>query len=727
MVVSHRPCAGLSGDETLRLAWLSIESSPDAVYWFDDAMRIVYANGAASRTLGYSQAELLRMTAADIDPTDAAAGVGHSGPVARITTVHRHKDGRLIPVDLTATQIVIGEGRYVAATVRDISSRRQTEASIENSEPGAGIAPVRVLVVEDNRLNQRVACATLERLGITVELANNGREAVEAMRRGPDRFDAILMDMQMPEMDGLEATTVIRKEFPHRAVPIIAATANTQRSERAACLAAGMNDFVSKPIDPRRLQSTLARWVRVPSAPRPPTPAPVLPSIRGVDIESVLARLDGKHDLLIRLLRGFVQEQGAAAATIAAAIARGDFDGALRMAHTVKGVAGTLSANAVYEAARALEVGLRQRQRETLPAHVERLGAALEVVCRSVAGWTEDPEAPMAASAHPEPARAAIATVLTEFDGLLQNRLIPMDATRQSILLVDDVPANLEVLNAVLGADYELIFATSGQEALDLARDHLPDLILLDVVMPGMDGNEACRQLKADPRTKGIPIIFVTAMDLEEDEAAGLESGAIDYVTKPIRASIVRARVRNHLDLKRARDLLESLSLTDPLTGLPNRRQFDAVLETEIRRAIRSKNHMGLLMCDLDHFKAYNDYYGHPAGDWCLHEVASVFRETFRRAGELPARYGGEEFAVILPGAMPPEARVMGERIRQAVEARLLPHTRSESAPRVTVSVGVASMLVTEEASASWLVQRADVALYASKRAGRNRVTCADQ
>jgi diguanylate cyclase (GGDEF)-like protein len=242
-----------------------------------------------------------------------------------------------------------------------------------------------------------------------------------------------------------------------------------------------------------------------------------------------------------------------------------------------------------------------------------------------------------------------------------------------------------------------------------------------------MDGNEACRQLKADPRTKGIPVIFVTAMDHEEDEAAGLDAGAIDYLTKPIRASIVKARVRNHVDLKRARDLLESLSITDPLTGLPNRRQFDAVLETEIRRAVRSMNHIGLLMCDLDHFKAYNDYYGHPAGDWCLQEVASVFREKFRRAGELPARYGGEEFAVILPGATPPDARMMGERIRQAIEARRLPHTPAGSIPWVTLSVGVASVLVAEEASASWLVQRADVALYASKKAGRNRVTCAEQ
>jgi diguanylate cyclase (GGDEF)-like protein len=301
-----------------------------------------------------------------------------------------------------------------------------------------------------------------------------------------------------------------------------------------------------------------------------------------------------------------------------------------------------------------------------------------------------------------------------------------MDAPRQTILLVDDAPANLEALNAVLGADYDLVFATGGQEALDLARDQLPDLILLDVMMPGVDGYDACRQLKADPRTKGIPIIFVTAMDHEEDEAAGLDAGAIDYLTKPIRASIVKARVRNHLDLKRAHDLLESLSITDPLTGLPNRRHFDAVLETEARRALRSGAHVALLMCDLDRFKAYNDYYGHPAGDWCLQEVASVFRSTFRRAGELPARYGGEEFAVILPGVTAPEACTLGERIRQAIEARRLPHARTGGFGWVTLSVGVASMLVTAEASASGLVQRADVALYASKKTGRNRVTCAE-
>lgn len=301
-----------------------------------------------------------------------------------------------------------------------------------------------------------------------------------------------------------------------------------------------------------------------------------------------------------------------------------------------------------------------------------------------------------------------------------------MDTPRHSILIVDDSPANLEALNAVLGADYDVVFATSGQEALDLAREQLPDLILLDVVMPGLDGYEACRRLKKDPRTSGIPVIFVTAMDHEEDETAGLDAGAIDYLTKPIRASIVKARVRNHLELKRARDLLESLSITDALTGLANRRQFDAALETEIRRAVRRMSGLGLLMCDLDYFKVYNDCCGHPAGDTCLQEIGAILLDTFKRAGELPARYGGEEFAVILPDSTPADTRLAGERIRAAVEERHLPHPRSGVGPWVTLSVGAACVTVTADVLPAMLVQRADVALYASKKSGRNRVTCAE-
>jgi PAS domain S-box-containing protein len=638
-----RLCSAPGEDEALRLAILSLEVSADCVYWFDSATRIVYANAAASRMLGYSREELARMAVADINPTCPADIVALAARMEVDTapqtyeTVHRHKDGRLIPVEVTTAPLAVGAPRYVAVAARDISSRRWMEAaasniageldrffdvavemlciidqrgflrrlnpaweralgytrdelmarpllefvhpddrqatdeavgrlassaavgtfssryqqkgggycwlewravsggdkiygaatdvtrrmaseaalrranesveaatnakhvflnsishelrtplnvvvgmshlalatdltpqqrdyltklqasasaltelvsrSLERSELGTEAGPPapdpdgadplpgqapdprpRVLVVDDNRLNLRVAREMLQRLGMVVETANNGREAVEAMRRGPDRFDVILMDIQMPEMDGLEATRVIRREFPHRAVPIVAATANALRSERAACLEAGMNDYVSKPIDPKRLEAALSPWVtRAKPAPvtparQVPPPSPQLAAVRGVDIGSALARLNGKHDLFARLLRGFVEEHRAAAAAIAAAIARDDIVAALRLVHDLKGVAGTLSANAVYESARALEASMRQGQRENLAAQVERLTVALDVVCRSVSEWPGDAVAPAPPTERLAPEWSAISADLAEFDRLLKNR-----------------------------------------------------------------------------------------------------------------------------------------------------------------------------------------------------------------------------------------------------------------------------------------------------------------
>jgi len=339
-------------------------------------------------------------------PLNAIVGMSHLALAAELTPQQRDYLTKLqASADVLTDRVSRGLEFSELGTEAPQGASSSVEAKAEavGPVPDGAAGPALVLVVEDNRLNQRIASEMLKRLGITVEIADNGREAVEAMRRAPDRFDAILMDMQMPEMNGLEATRVIRQEFPHRGVPIIAVTANALRSERAACFNAGMNDYVSKPIDPKRLESVLARWVKVsstaPGPTRPPadrqlrvTP-PTAIALTGVDVESALARLNGKQDLFVRLLRGFVQEHETAAATIADAIRRDDVDAALRMAHNLKGVAGTLSVNGVYEAARELEVGLRQGQRETLDARVERLSRALEEVCRSVAGWTGEVEA----------------------------------------------------------------------------------------------------------------------------------------------------------------------------------------------------------------------------------------------------------------------------------------------------------------------------------------------
>jgi diguanylate cyclase (GGDEF)-like protein len=295
------------------------------------------------------------------------------------------------------------------------------------------------------------------------------------------------------------------------------------------------------------------------------------------------------------------------------------------------------------------------------------------------------------------------------------------ETARQSILIVDDAPVNIEVLSEALATDYEVLFATSGQEALNIAFEENPDLILLDIVMPNMDGYEVCAQLKADPRTMAIPVIFVTAMDQEEDETRGLAVGAIDYLTKPIRPPIVRARVHNHLELKRYRDFLEHSSSTDGLTGISNRRCFDEFLEREWGRATRNHSPLSLILLDIDFFKAFNDHYGHLAGDDCLRQVAHGLARSVRRPADLVARYGGEEFASLLPDTDAKGAAWMANHFLETMNAMNIPHARSELADHVTLSMGVATLIPLVGQSSSELVLHADQLLYEAKKNGRNQ------
>jgi diguanylate cyclase (GGDEF)-like protein len=292
--------------------------------------------------------------------------------------------------------------------------------------------------------------------------------------------------------------------------------------------------------------------------------------------------------------------------------------------------------------------------------------------------------------------------------------------TRQTILIADDSQAVIDILSAVLGDDYEVFSAREGFSAIELAVERQPDLILLDAVMPGINGFEVCRRLRAEERTQRIPIVFLTSLNAVEDERRGLELGAIDFIAKPIQSAIVRLRVRNHLELKRYRDFLEDLSLVDGLTGIGNRRRFDEFLTREWRRSRRARTPLALVMLDVDYFKAFNDRYGHAAGDDCLREVAATISMLVRRPGDLCARYGGEEFAAILPHTDLAGARVLGERIREAIVALEIAHAGSSVAPVVTVSIGIAAS--DAGAGPDDLLRHADRQLYEAKSAGRNRV-----
>jgi diguanylate cyclase (GGDEF)-like protein len=294
--------------------------------------------------------------------------------------------------------------------------------------------------------------------------------------------------------------------------------------------------------------------------------------------------------------------------------------------------------------------------------------------------------------------------------------------SRQTILIADDAVQNIEILDGILRADYEILFATNGKDALKIANEQDPDLILLDVVMPDMDGYGVCARLKEDERTRDIPVIFVTARDHEEDESRGLNAGAVDYIAKPVRSSIVKARVRNHLELKRYRDYLKALSTIDGLTGISNRRHFDEVLKNEWRRARRCLNSVSLLMMDIDFFKAYNDNYGHLAGDDCLRRLAKGLTEVLRRPADLVARYGGEEFALLLPETGRDGAAHMADRIQKKTKYLNIPHAYSQVADHVTLSIGAATMVPADSTTPSDLISNADALLYEAKNAGRNRV-----
>lgn len=292
------------------------------------------------------------------------------------------------------------------------------------------------------------------------------------------------------------------------------------------------------------------------------------------------------------------------------------------------------------------------------------------------------------------------------------------------ILIVDDTPTNIQVLAVALRADYRVKVATSGKAALAIANhpNSRPDLILLDVMMPEMDGYEVCRRLKQEPATKSIPVIFVTAKSDVTDEEHGLRLGAMDYIVKPFHLAIVRARVQNHINLKIKSDMLESLALVDGLTGIPNRRRFDEALEHEWRRAQRNGTPLSLIMADIDHFKAYNDNYGHGAGDQCLKAAAKALANALERPSDILARYGGEEFAAVLPDTNANGAHLLAERLRANVAALTLPHGFSSVEDHVTISVGYASLEPIPDQSPLELLQLADKRLYQAKEEGRNRV-----
>jgi len=304
------------------------------------------------------------------------------------------------------------------------------------------------------------------------------------------------------------------------------------------------------------------------------------------------------------------------------------------------------------------------------------------------------------------------------------------------VLIVDDSPTIRTALRGLVEKmGHSVIEVEDGSEALQSYRRDRPDLVLIDVMMPVMDGYEAARQMREIRPDEWVPIIFLSSKEADQDLDRAIEAGGDDYLVKPVSFVVLNAKIRalqriestrvklleTSRELAAANRELENLSRQDSLTGIANRRYFDSYLLSEIRRASRDREPLSLILADVDNFKAFNDCYGHQAGDDCLRHVATALKSVGKRPADLAARYGGEEFAMVLPGTTVEGAVDVAKSLVRVIEGMSIPHARSGVSNTVSLSQGIASMIPVHETKPESIIELADQALYQAKQQGRNR------
>lgn len=293
---------------------------------------------------------------------------------------------------------------------------------------------------------------------------------------------------------------------------------------------------------------------------------------------------------------------------------------------------------------------------------------------------------------------------------------------KSKVLLVDDSPLIRKILSDMLENDYEVITSHSGLDGYEKAILQQPDIILLDVVMPELDGIETCKMIKKNKATEFIPIIFITSLDEAQDEMKGLEAGAIDYITKPFSEGIVKARIKNHLELKKHRDRLAFLSVYDELTTLYNRRWFDMVAQKQWNYAIAKKSYFSICIVEIDQFEMYNDDYGTYMGDECLKKVSKCIKDLMKEGNDIAARLRGKKFICLLPGADFDDITKAANRIHNEVLDLKIPFQYSTISDYISLSGGAGAIVPTETDDLNEFIKSVDELCYESRRAGGNRM-----
>jgi diguanylate cyclase (GGDEF)-like protein len=592
-----------------------------------------------------------------------------------------------------------------------------------------------VLIVEDNAINQQITAEFLKQSGIKYDIVKNGKEAIEHIQKY--QYDAVLMDLQMPIMGGIEATEIIRTLPEGKLLPIIAMTANAMQQHKQECLDAGMNSHIAKPIDVDQLYSTLEQYIgRAPVAniklKQPDTHSEfsiIIDELTHVDFNLAMARSDNEICHVMKLMQTFKNSHANESQIFEQAIIKNSHGETTNIAHSIAGVAEYVGAENLGNLARAYEnfdaaTGPDKHLKSLQCLYAEFNGVMIDLhrlletytPNKSEVDSNREPDN----NSIPLETPATLPTFVTALSPLNESEQI------QQVLIVDDDPVSISILQEWLKDTYQLNTAENGQQAIDNIAQHMPDLILLDVQMPIMDGFTTFKNLKQTPKYANIPIVFISG-ESNVDEAKCLNLGAVDFVSKPFVKEIVKARVAMHMALKQKNYLLLAKGLTDDLTQVPNRRAYKERITEELSRSKRDKTPLSLLMIDLDKFKLYKENYGYLAGDQCLQKVASFLSLHLKRPADFIARISGEEFIVILPNTTLDGAHEIAVKLKNSVASLAYEHAFSTHKV-MTVSIGVTSAEFTDlkniaAVTADELMTQADIGLYQAKKAGGNQVS----
>ncbi|MBL8446374.1 MAG: EAL domain-containing protein [Zoogloeaceae bacterium] len=584
--------------------------------------------------------------------------------------------------------------------VADALGRGQSASrrpSVEQAAlPAASAGAYRVLVAEDNRTNQAITRSMIGHLGGIAVIAANGVEAVRAhQERG---WDIILMDCQMPEMDGYEATGLIRLREEQSGVhtPIIAMTANVTRADVEKCLGTGMDDHLAKPVTLESLRVKLRRWL-------PPNLCTVLggpdsvdpagahhpsPSQQILDPAAISRLRDALGGALGEAILPFLEDAPMHVRSMRKSIDSRDGASLRHAAHVLKGSAGTLGAVKLAQVA--------QEVQECAERH--------DLV-------------------EAEPLVDALQEELGRVDAALRRELggagdAPVDATLTNavVLIVDDDRSTRSALRYALQlSGMHIHEAPDGQAALDLLERVVPDVVLLDAMMPDMDGFTVCGRMKELPQGAELPVLMITALDDRDSIERAYAAGAIDYITKPLHLNVVVQRVRRSVEAFKAERHVRHLAYNDSLTGLPNRTLLTDLLNQAIDQARRDGSRLAVLFLDLDRFKYVNDTLGHDVGDRLLEGVAQRLRHCVR-AGDCVARLGGDEFTVVLSRLV--DINAAAQVANKIANSLAEPFSVAGHELFVAASIGI-SVYPQDGEDVSTLLRHADTAMYRAKRTSK--------